>query len=190
MHLVLLIGPAAVGKMTVGTEVARLTGYKLFHNHMTIEPFLEIFDWGTPSFDRLRADVRRRVIEEAIASDLPGLVFSFVWALDLEADHRAVAELTAPALAAGVRVDVVELTADQETRLAREGTPYRLERKSSKRDVEASRGRLVEDDERHRLNSLPGEHVGPGEHLVFDNSHDDPVWTAREIVEALRITRG
>ena len=46
-----------------------------------------------------------QVIEEAIASDLPGLVFSFVWALDLEEDHRAVAELIAPALAAGVRVD-------------------------------------------------------------------------------------
>ena len=190
MHLVLLIGPAAVGKMTVGAEVARLAGYKLFHNHMTIEPFVEVFDWGTPSFDRLRAEVRRRVIEEAVVSDLPGLVFSFVWALDLEADHRAVAELIGPALSAGVRIDVVELTADQETRLAREGTPYRLERKRSKRDVEVNRARLIADDRVHRFNSLPGEHVGPGAHLVVDNSHDDPTATAREIVAALGITSG
>ena len=187
----LLIGPAAVGKMTVGSEVARLAGYKLFHNHMTIDPFLEIFEWGTPSFDRLRADVRRRVIEEAIASDLPGLVFSVrLGARPRGGPSAYVAELIAPALAAGVRVDVVELTADQAVRLAREGTPYRLEHKSSKRDVEASRARLVEDDERHRLNSLPGEHVGPGEHLVFDNCHGDPVATAREIVAALGITSG
>ena len=190
MHLVLLIGPAAVGKMTVGAEVARLSGYKLFHNHMTIEPFLEIFEWGTPSFDRLRMDVRRRVIEEAIASDLPGLVFSFVWALDLEADHRAVAELIAPATAAGVQVDVVELTASQEVRLAREGTPFRLDRKSTKRDVEASRLRLVADDEQHRLNTMHGEHLGPGKHIVLDNSGDDPGATAREIVAALGITHG
>jgi hypothetical protein len=190
VHLVLLIGPPAAGKMTVGAEVARLTGYKLFHNHMTIEPFLEVFEWGTPSFERLRDAVRRRVIEEAVVSDLPGLVFSFVWALDLDADHRVVAELIAPAVEAGARIDVVELAADQAVRLAREGTPYRLERKASKRDVEANRARLVEDDERHRFNSLPGEHLGPGKHVVFDNSGDDPAATAREIVAALGVTSG
>ncbi len=32
-----LYGPPAVGKYTVGTELARLTGYKLFHNHVTVD---------------------------------------------------------------------------------------------------------------------------------------------------------
>jgi hypothetical protein len=187
MHLVLLIGPAAAGKMTVGAEVARLAGYKLFHNHLTIEPFLEVFEWGSPSFDRLRADVRRRVIEEAVLSDLPGLIFSFVWALDDEGDRRVVDEIIAPAVAAGARIDVVELIAAQAVRLAREGRPDRLERKRSKRDVERSRGRLVDADERHRFNSRPGEHLGPGGHWRFDNSGDDPAATAREVVTALGI---
>ena len=35
--LVLLTGPQAVGKMTVGQELAKITGLKLFHNHMTID---------------------------------------------------------------------------------------------------------------------------------------------------------
>jgi len=33
--LIILFGPPAVGKMTVGKELADLTGLKLFHNHMT-----------------------------------------------------------------------------------------------------------------------------------------------------------
>lgn len=37
MKLVIILGPHAVGKMTVGQELAAITGLKLFHNHMTIE---------------------------------------------------------------------------------------------------------------------------------------------------------
>ena len=32
-----IIGPQAVGKMTVGQELAKITEYKLLYNHMTIE---------------------------------------------------------------------------------------------------------------------------------------------------------
>lgn len=43
MKLLLLFGDAAVGKMTVGQELCKITDFRLFHNHMTIEPVLEIF---------------------------------------------------------------------------------------------------------------------------------------------------
>ena len=43
MKLLILIGDAAVGKMTVGQELMKQTGLRLFHNHMMIEPVLEIF---------------------------------------------------------------------------------------------------------------------------------------------------
>ena len=43
MKLVWIIGDAAVGKMTVGQELMKQTGLRLFHNHMMIEPVLEIF---------------------------------------------------------------------------------------------------------------------------------------------------
>ena len=187
MHLVLIIGPPAAGKMTVGVELARLTGFKLFHNHMTIEPFIDIFEWDSPAFQRLRSEFRSRVIEEAVASDLPGLIFTFVWALDVVEDRQYVDELIAPVLEAGGRVDVVELLADQETRLAREGTPYRLEHKRTKRDVDWCRQHLLYMDAQHRFVSEPGEHLGPGAHLRVDNSGDDALATAREIVAALRL---
>ena len=43
MKLVFLFGDAAVGKMTVGQQLTKITDLKLFHNHMSIEPVLEIF---------------------------------------------------------------------------------------------------------------------------------------------------
>ena len=43
MNLIVLIGSGAVGKMTVGQELMKITNYRLFHNHHMIEPVLEIF---------------------------------------------------------------------------------------------------------------------------------------------------
>ena len=43
MKLLLLFGNCAVGKMTVGREFIKITPFRLFHNHMTIEPVLEVF---------------------------------------------------------------------------------------------------------------------------------------------------
>ena len=43
MKLVFIIGSGAVGKMTVGQELMKITDLRLFHNHMTIEPVIEIF---------------------------------------------------------------------------------------------------------------------------------------------------
>lgn len=55
MKLVLLIGNAAVGKMTVGQELCKITKLKLFHNHMTIEPVIEVFgEYNGQAIKRLR----------------------------------------------------------------------------------------------------------------------------------------
>ena len=43
MKFLLISGHMAVGKMTVGQKLAKITKLKLFHNHMTIEPVLEVF---------------------------------------------------------------------------------------------------------------------------------------------------
>lgn len=37
MKLVFLFGPQAVGKMTIGHELEKITQLKLLHNHMTID---------------------------------------------------------------------------------------------------------------------------------------------------------
>lgn len=45
-----IIGPQAVGKITVGQELAKITGYKLLYNHMTIEMARFIFDYDKEAF--------------------------------------------------------------------------------------------------------------------------------------------
>ena len=49
MKLVIIIGDAAVGKMTVGQELMKLTGLRLFHNHMAIELVIDVFGYYDPS---------------------------------------------------------------------------------------------------------------------------------------------
>ena len=186
MHLVLIFGPPAVGKMAVGRALSSLTGYPLFHNHMSIEPVLGIFPWGSPSFNRLTSELRRRVIEEAVVAELSGLIFTYVWALEDPADQRYVDWLTEPVRAVGGPIDFVELYADQATRLAREGTALRLEHKHSKRDVEAGRQRLLAADADHRLNTH-GDFCYPDQHSRLDNSHLSADQAAARIASHLDI---
>ena len=75
MKLVHLIGNAAVGKMTVGQELAKITGLRLFHNHMMIEPVLEIFGaWRPDVTQRLR----QVIFEEFAKTDNYGMIFLHV----------------------------------------------------------------------------------------------------------------
>jgi hypothetical protein len=134
VQLLLIIGPPAVGKMTVGREIAARSQFRLFHNHHTIEPLVEVFGHGTPPFNTLNQEFRRRVIEEAATAGLD-LIFTFVWDLTDPADTDAVEELVSPYLASDGRVVVVELYADFETRLVRNRGESRLAAKPTKRDL-------------------------------------------------------
>ena len=118
MRLLLITGPPAVGKMTVGRAVAERSTYRLFHNHHTIELLLDVFDYGTPAFRTLNSEFRRRVVEEA-ASAGTDLVFTYVWGMDAAEEAEWLARLVAPY---DDRVAVVELVADLDTRLARNRT--------------------------------------------------------------------
>ena len=62
--LVFLLGPPAVGKMTVGQELSRLTGLALYHNHLSIESVLPVFDFGSPAFNRLVTLQRKEMMRE------------------------------------------------------------------------------------------------------------------------------
>lgn len=189
MHLVCIIGPPAVGKMTVGREVCARTGFRLFHNHMSIEPLLGIFDFGSPSFNRINHLIRHEVIAEAVVADLAGLVFSYAWDFDSAADTAEVTRLIAPVVEAGAPVDFVELTAAQSVRLAREGRADRMDHKRSKRDVEWARAHVVELESlaRFTTDSADAAHwpLPQHRHLRLDNGHDSPTRTAERIVREL-----
>jgi chloramphenicol 3-O-phosphotransferase len=77
MKLIVLYGLPATGKYTVAKELAALTGIRLFHNHQVVDMLLSVFDFGTEPFIALREDIWLSVFEEAAASDLPALIFTF-----------------------------------------------------------------------------------------------------------------
>jgi hypothetical protein len=155
--------------MTVGHELAARTGLRLFHNHHTIDLVLRFFPYGTPPYQRLVGEFRRRIFEEVAESTLPGLIFTYVWAFDHASDEAAVEEYAAIFRDRGGRVVYVELEATQAERLRRNETEFRLEQKPFKRDVEASRGQLLELDARYQLNSR-GRYDGRPDWLRLDNT--------------------
>lgn len=177
----LICGPQAVGKMTVGEEVARKTGLKLFHNHMTIELVSKFFSYGTPAGKRLVHSFRQQIFDEVIASDLPGLIFTFVWAFDMQSDWDYVDQLLKKFENAGAETYVVELQADVEERLKRNKTEHRLEEKPTKRNLEWSENELLRSMKKYRLNSLENE-IPYRNYLKIDNTNLSAEETAQEIV--------
>jgi len=174
MKLLILIGNTAVGKMTVGQELIKITDFRLFHNHMTIEPVIEIFgNYERKVVGRLR-DV---IFKEFAASDHYGLIFTYMWAFDCQADWDYVEHVKSVFGLPDEDIYYVELIAPQEVRLQRNATENRLRNKASKRDIEASNRRLIHDDTHYRCVSDPGEIPFPN-YLRIENSHLSPKDTA------------
>jgi DNA polymerase III delta prime subunit len=84
MKLLLLYGPPAVGKLTIAKEIARLTGFKVFHNHLTVNLVAAIFPRGTPAYRQLLWDIRYAVFAEAARAHIDGLLFTMVYRRDQE----------------------------------------------------------------------------------------------------------
>lgn len=181
MRFIVLFGPAAVGKMTVGYELAKLTGLKLFHNHMTIDLVLQFFDFGEPAFNRLISDFRFRVFEEVAASNLPGLIFTFVWGLELESDKIFIDQSVSIFQKYGAEVYYVELEADLSERLRRNETEFRLEHKHTKRDIEKSHNLLLEHEAAYKMNSQD-DFFYQDNYIKINNTQLSPYETAQEIV--------
>ena len=177
MKLLFLFGNCAVGKMTVGQELCKITPFRLFHNHMIIEPVLEVF--GEFRSDTI-ARLRRVVFEEFAKTNNYGLIFTFMWAFDMQQDWDYIASVRDIFGLDDTDVYYVELVAPQEIRLQRNATENRLKHKASKRDLEASNRRLLNDDLRFRCESLPGEIPFPN-YLRIDNSQLSPQQAAQMI---------
>ena len=179
MKLLFLIGNAAVGKMTVGQELMKITDLRLFHNHMTIEPVLEIFG----RFDgRIIQRLREVVFEEFAASGLYGMIFTVMWAFDMQSDWDYIEHVKDIFRQRDPDVEFyyVELVASQAVRLQRNASENRLRHKASKNDRAASDQRLLDDDKNHQIESYEGE-IPFDNYLRIDNTDLPPEEAAKRI---------
>jgi hypothetical protein len=149
----MIFGPPAVGKMAVGMKLAEKLNFKLFHNHMTIEPLIRIFDYGTSEFSKLDKEFRFKIFEEFSKSNLKGLIFTFVWALDIEDDKNYVEEIAKIFTSRNRKVCFIELESDLNTRLQRNKTELRLTEKPSKRSLDDSEKRLLKHESEYVFNT-------------------------------------
>ena len=182
-QLVIITGPHAVGKMTVGQELAKITGLRLFHNHMSIELALKLFDFGTPGFRALNETIRKTVFEQFATGDLPGLIFTYMIDFDELREFLYLNEIIELFSSHGADCHVVELCADFDTRIARNKSENRLAQKESKRNVERSEAEMRHTQATHRLNSREGEILPFESYIKIDNTNLAPDEVAKMIRE-------
>lgn len=77
MKLIVLHGPPAVGKLTVARELAELSGWRLFHNHLVVDALLAVFEFGSAPFIELRERMWFDVFSAASRARVEGLIFTF-----------------------------------------------------------------------------------------------------------------
>ena len=115
------------------------------------------------------------------------LIFTYVCAFEMQEERDYLQSLHDLFTENGGRFFFVELSAELETRITRNETPHRMERKASKRDVEWSRANLLKDAREHRLNSAEGE-TWFTYHLKIDNTELSPDEVADRVIEAFGLT--
>lgn len=178
MKLVILYGAPAVGKLTIAMELGKRTGFKVFHNHLSIDCVKPVFDFGTPPFVRLIETIRFATIADA-AREGVDLIHTFVYALGEDDEHFA--RLIASAEDNGGEVHLVLLKCDSDVLKERIGSRSR-----------ANLGKLTDPDSidgslsRYDLRSTyPGR-----ESLVIDTTALDPGDAAKKIVEYCGLSLG
>lgn len=111
MKLVFLHGAPAVGKLTVARELARITGFRLFHNHLTVDLVSSLFSFGSEPFILLRERIWLAAFGEA-ARQKASLIFTFN--PERTVRERFIQDAIDTVESAGGQVVYVELTCTEE----------------------------------------------------------------------------
>ena len=180
-NLIIVCGPQAVGKMTVAESLRDKLRYNMMMNHDSIELSDRIFGFATPAQRELNEAIREKTFELAVKHNVD-MIFTYVCAFDEPEERVYLTGLKDMFEKAGGHFYLVELSADIETRIARNETPHRMERKASKRDVAWSRADLLRSEARYRLNTEAGE-TWFENHLKVDNTRLEPDEVADLVIE-------
>jgi broad-specificity NMP kinase len=171
MKLLLIYGAPAAGKLTVSLEIARRTGFKVFHNHLSIDCVKPVFEFGSQPFWRVVKTIRYETIAEAARTGID-LIHTFCY--EFKADDEQFRELISAAENNGGEVHLVLLRCDPDELKRRIGNESRL-RIGKLADPESVDRSLVRYD---LLSPLPGR-----ETLILETTNIQPEETARLIIE-------
>ena len=170
MKFIIITGPQAVGKMTVGQELVKITNLKLLHNHMTIEVLTKIFDYSRDSFRKLNEEFRMQIFKEFAKSEEEGIIFTTTWDFDDKEEWNRIYKYIHIFKDNNAEIYIVELEANLEERLKRNKMENRLLNKPSKRNLEWSEKDLLKSVEKYRFNSKENE-IKEKNYLRIDNTN-------------------
>jgi shikimate kinase len=176
MNLIFIYGAPAAGKLTVATELAKQTGYKLFHNHLTVDLIEPFFKFGTEEASRLSAKFRLEMFKEAAKVNLPGIIFTYVYVKD--SDDKFVKQVIDTVKPYGGKVMFVLLNCKKE--------------ELAKRVENESRKNYAKVHEADKLNELFKKYnmTSPIPHqksLIIDNTKLTPQEVTRQIINTYKL---
>ena len=186
-NLIIVSGPQAVGKMTVAESLRDKTNYRLMTNHDSIELSDVIFERTSPAQKEFNQLIRKAAFDTAVKNNID-MIFTYVMAYDQKSDLKYVDKLRRKFEKNGGKFFFVELSTDIETRLKRNVTPHRLEKKPTKRDTEWTKKDILVTAEKFRLNSFEDEFICEN-HLKIDNTNLKPDEVAEMIIKKFKIKR-
>lgn len=179
MTLLILFGPPATGKFTVGQLIADRTNFKLFHNHLIMDGVMQLFGTGTPRENRLSRLIRGAVIDEAADAGMD-LIFTYVWNFGQEKGKNNIDAYKTSYESRGGTVQFVELIAPLAVRLTRAGSPDRARDKPH-----AANAERVAQVETERNFTSPDPFFYPDRYHRIDTTNRTPASIADEIIERL-----
>ncbi|MDX2006203.1 MAG: AAA family ATPase [Meiothermus sp.] len=176
MQLVFLYGPAAVGKLTVAQELAKLTGYALFDNHLSIDYAARLLEWNTPDYVKLLRGLRLFTLQKLAEIGLEGVIFTFVYTPP--GSDEFIQQVLEVCQSSGIEPVFVKLEARREVLLERVVSP---ERKAHKKLSRPERLIRMLDDQR-ATEAIPFVLS-----LTVDTSDQGPEDSARQIMRGLKL---
>lgn len=160
MALMIICGPQAVGKMTVGRELEQAGVGKLLYNHQTIDLYANFLGY-TPATFELSNETRLALFEAFTRNTETNvtktIIFTVMINFDDDNDWDFLDQISALFLLAHQDVYFVELEASLAKRLTRNVGADRLAAKPSKRDTAFSKEDLLTAHNTMRQSSEFGE---------------------------------
>lgn len=192
MEFIIIAGPQAVGKMTVGLELEKLIDAKLLFNHQTIDLFTNFLNYTPKTFElseMVRNQLFKAFVENEETNATSGLILSVVVAYDSEKDWEIVNGWVSTFREADADIYYIELEADLDERIKRNVHESRLAVKPSKRNIDFSKHELLTSNERHRLNSEENEvleRLPEINYLRINNTNLDAEDVALQIFDCMK----
>lgn len=176
MKLVVLYGPPGVGKLTVANVLAKKTGYKVLHNHLTIELLCSLFEWGSKPYNALIKKYRFDLLEMAAKYKVKGVITTYVYAA--EADDREMKDLVRIMNRKKVKVFFVQLLCTQQE------LEKRIKHESRKKFTKIRHVKNLRDMMK-KFNTL--EKIPLDNNLTIETTDLSPARTASRVIQYFKL---